>query len=65
MVQVWILKDSHNIDDSDDGGDDVDGVVDDSNGVEDSNGMQVWCSEDNRTCIDTLCPQGMALKVFF
>ena len=57
-MQVWILKDSHNIDDSDDGGDD-------SNGVEDSNVMQVWCSEDNRTCIDTLCPQGMALKVFF
>merc|ERR1712037_983510 len=23
---------------------------------------EVWCSEDNKTCIDTLCPQGMALK---
>merc|ERR1711971_1477969 len=23
---------------------------------------EVWCPEDNQTCIDTLCPEGMKLK---
>ena len=34
-------------------------------GADDIVDLQVWCAEDNNTCIDTLCPEGMELKVFF
>ena len=30
----------------------------------DINQYQVWCPEHNQSCIDTLCPEGMELKVF-
>ena len=39
---------------------DADDIVGDNNDV-----IQVWCSEHNETCIETLCPEGMELKVFF